>query len=542
MSSDTSAYLKVLPLGGCGEVGLNATLLVQGQDALLIDCGALLGPHSAQGVEKLVPGLEPLFREGRVLRGVLLTHGHEDHIGGLSALLAEQDVPVFGTPYTLDLVRSRLERAPSEARQKGRLVEVAQGGSVELGPFSAEFIRVAHSLPQASALCIESSAGRVLHSGDFKIDPTPLQEATDLERLAAVGAKGVDLLLSDSTNAEVPGHGRSEQEVCQTLDRMIQETEGRVVVTLFASHLYRVRAIAAAAIRAGRRILLVGRALHRSWTMGGARGLLDFDATVLIRKEHANQIPRSRLLVLATGAQGEPMGGLARIAAGQDAALRCLPGDRVVISARTIPGNEISVRKMLNRFARQGIEVVQDRMAPVHCSGHAQRAEQKQLLELVKPKSFIPIHGERTMLEAHAQTARATGVSEVLVLEDGNSAVLGGEKLQRGPDEEISRRPMDEEGRLMDWGDIKARRKIGRAGLVVCTRVFDESGRLQRAPAISVRGIPSNAQQLRRLEEQILVGEIHSTEKLISVLKAALKGKRGLSPEIVIQDVKTRGD
>ena len=484
-ASFTGPSLRILPLGGCGEIGLNATLLLDGQDGLLVDCGALLNVHNAPGVEKAVPGFEPLFTDGRKLHGVVLTHGHEDHVGALPALLNETSVPVFGTPLTLALARSRMERpaapASAEARRnaRARMVEVALGSVIEVGPFRVELIRVAHSLPESAALSIRTRAGHVLHSGDFKLDPTPYDGApTDTDRLRALGAEGVDVLLSDSTNAERPGHGPSESEVAATLDRLVAETEGRVVVTLVASHLHRIRAAVAAAKRTGRRVAVVGRALEETWKLGVQSGHLPHDPGVLVRPEHVGRIPGQQLLMLATGAQGEWQGGLHRIAFGNERGLRCQTGDRVIVSARVIPGHEVDVRRVHNQLIRHGAEVVTDRMALVHCSGHAHAGEQADLLRLVRPRYFVPVHGERAMLEAHARTAVAGGLApeRVHVIEDGESVVLRGGELVRGPDEPVSQRAVDPGGRLLDWDDVRARNQIGRQGLAVVSVVLDARG------------------------------------------------------------------
>lgn len=541
--------LRVVPLGGCGEVGLNATLLLLGERALLIDCGALLGVYNAPGVEKAVPGFEPLFAPGRKLDAVVLTHGHEDHIGALPALLAELDVPVFGTPTTLDFVRARLEReagAASEARsQRGRLVEVPLGGHVAAGPFAVELIRVTHSMPDSAALFIDTPAGRVLHSGDFRLDPTPIHgPPTDVERLRALGDAGVDLLLSDSTNSERPGHGASETEVASTIQRLVATAPGRVVVTLFASHLHRLRAVMQAALRAGRRVCLVGKSLERAYELGLARGLLPADPGLLVRLERLAAHPRVGVVVVASGSQGEWQGGFHRIASGQDAALRCLPGDRVVISARTIPGREPQVRRLMNLLLRQGAEVVTDRMAPVHCSGHAHAGEQADLLALVRPRSFVPIHGDRAMLEAHARTARGAGLEDhqITVVEDGQSVVLTGGRVARGPDEPVSQRALDGGGRLLDWGDVRDRNKIGRSGLLTCSVVMDRAGRPAGRPAITFRGRREPATLVDRAAHAVmaalsrpdLISEARQEEAVRAALRQVLKDHGSVLPELQV--------
>jgi ribonuclease J len=544
MHVEAAPRLRVLPLGGCGEIGLNATLLLYGDDALLIDCGALLGVWDAPGIERAVPGFEPLFVPNRRLLGVVLTHGHEDHLGALPALLAELDVPVFGTPTTISFARSRLERTPGERASQDKLTAIPLGGRAAIGPFEVEFIRVTHSIPEAAALCIETPGGRVLHSGDFKLDAGPIDGMlTDVERLRALGDRGIDLLLSDSTNAEVHGRSKTEREVAQSLGEIIGSTEGRVVVSLFSSHLHRISAAVEAARRHGRKILLAGRSLERTWEIGIEQGLLPSDPTLLLTPEGAAQKPRREVLVLATGTQGELTGGLARIAAANDAAMRPLPGDRVVLSSRTIPGNELPVRKIVNDFARRGIEVVHDRMAPVHCSGHAYSEEQADLLRIVRPKSFLPVHGERTMLEAHARIAEAVGIdrSRILVIEDGESVVLGNDRLERGPEEIVSKRMVDAGGRVLDWGDVRDRRRIGRAGLIVCSMAIERSTGSAAGVAISARGMTLSSafrEELRRAAAATIEGResLAVMETAVrNTIRERARAQLGSTPEIEVQ-------
>ncbi len=533
--------VRIIPLGGCGEVGLNATLILDGQDGLLIDCGALLGVPNAPGVEKAVPGFEPLFAEGRRIHGVVLTHGHEDHVGALPALLAEKTLPVFGTPLTLALARSRMEQpnAPvaAEARRtaRTRMLETPLGSVVEVGPFRIELIRVTHSLPESAALSVRTRAGHIVHSGDFKLDATPLDgPPTDTDRFRALGQDGVDLLLSDSTNAERKGHGPSERHVATTLDELVAESTGRVVVTLVSSHFHRIRAAVTAALRAGRKVAIVGPALEETWKLGVRTGHLPFDANVLVVANRLPRLPKDGALVLATGAQGEWQGGLHRIAFGDEPALRCGAGDRVVISARTIPGNEVAVRRVHNQLLRHGVDVVTDRMALVHCSGHAHAGEQEDLIRMIRPRYFVPIHGERAMLEAHARTASRAGLppDRVLVIEDGESVVLRGGEVVRGPDEPVRQRAVDAAGRLIDWDDVRARHRIGRTGLAVVSVVLDGMGRPLADPVVTFRGVAAGAvlstAVARAVREAIEVRPHADPESLaIKVTRATIRA-RGL--------------
>jgi ribonuclease J len=463
--------LSVLPLGGCGEVGLNATLLLDGADGLLIDCGVLLNLQDAPGVERAVPDFGPLFRAGRQLRALVLTHGHEDHLGAVGAFLAETDAPVYGPPLAIALLSAKLEGLSAAKRE--RLHAVPLGETVEVPPFRVEWIRMTHSLPDSAALHIETRAGRVLHSGDFKLDPRPLDgRLSDVERLRALGELGVELLLADSTNSELPGSTGAEAEVGLEIERLVREAPERVVVACFASHLHRIEGVVRAARSGGRRIALVGRALQTAWRLGIEGGHLSGEPGLLLDERRLERVPRKEQLLLVTGSQGEPRAGLSRVATGGEAALRLGPGDRVILSASTIPGNERAVRRLKNAMRRTGAEVVDDRMAAVHCSGHAHQDEQAELLRLVRPRFFVPVHGDRAMLERHAQTAVAAGIvprERVLVIEDGDSAVLSAGELRRGPTEPVRPRPVDaDSGEIIGWEELEDRRRIGASGLLVC--------------------------------------------------------------------------
>ncbi|MEL7367386.1 MAG: ribonuclease J [Myxococcota bacterium] len=553
-ASFSGPQVRILPLGGCGEVGLNAMLLLDGDDGLLIDCGALLGLHNAPGAEKAVPGFEPLFESGRRIHGVVLTHGHEDHVGALPALLAEKSLPIVGTPLTLSLARSRMERpnAPvvAEARiaARTRMIETPFGATVQLGPFSVEFIRVTHSLPESAALSIRTRAGHIVHSGDFKLDPTPFDgPTTDTERLSALGDEGVDLLLSDSTNAERPGHGPSESAVAETLEQMVASSSGRVVVTLVSSHIHRIRAAVQAALRSGRRVAIVGRALEDAWKLGVQSGYLPFDPGMIVRADRIRRLPRREVLVLATGAQGEWQGGLHRIAFGSESALWCEAGDRVIVSARVIPGNEVAARRVQNQLLRRGADVVNDRMALVHCSGHAHAGEQAQMLRLVRPRYFVPVHGERAMLQAHARTAEAAGLSadRVIIIENGESVVLRGGEVVRGPKEVVSQRAVDTTGRLLEWDDVRARNRIGRRGLAVVSVVLDQSERPLAEPVVSFKGVSASAVVSTAVSVAVKQaiesarGPVDET-MIHRAARAALKARKGLAPTIECHILRVR--
>jgi len=487
--------LRVLPIGGCGEVGLNSTLLIDEQDALLIECGILLSLPDAPGVDAAIPDLDALDRDDRKLRGVVITHGHEDHIGAVPWVLEKFDVPVYGPPLALRLLARKLEDKP---RLQANLHPIPLGESFDLGPFHIELVRVTHSLPDSAALYIETRRHKILHSGDFKLDPHPKDgRCTDTERLKAIGDAGVDLLLSDSTNSERHGRTRPECDVGTEVMRQVQQVEGRVLVSCFASHLHRLQSIIDAAISTNRQIALLGRAMHSSFSIGHEDGWLRFDPSLLVDEKRIADIPRERLMVLATGSQGEARAALARIALGETKSWHPEPGDRLILSSTTIPGNEKSVRRIVNAMARLGVRVINDRAAAVHCSGHAQAEEQADLLRMVRPRHFVPIHGERAMLEAHVRTAEAAGIDRdrTAIVEDGQSVLLDDGALRRGPTEPAVPVAIDGGARApIEWSEVTVRRKVGFGGMVMCSAVLDRRlHKLRGHPEVSVRGVPGGA-------------------------------------------------
>lgn len=539
MTEPSAPEVGIVPLGGCGEVGLNATLIFDGPDAILIDCGVLLSNPEAPGVDRVVPDFSAIHRAGRKLHGVIITHGHEDHLGAIAELLTEIEVPIYGPPLAILILRSRLE---NRGVRWEALHSVPLGERVQLGPFNIELVRVTHSIPDAAALCIESRAGRILHSGDFKLDPSPVDgQATDLARLAALGDLGVDVLLADSTNSQRPGRTRSEQEVGIELERIALESEGRLVIACFASHLHRLQGIGRAAKASGRRVTLFGRSLHRTWEIGTKSGHLDLEAT-LSDEEQLGRVDKHRSILVVTGTQGEPRAALARLAFSPIDGFQLGAGDRVVLSAMAIPGNERSVRRVLNAIAATGAEVIVDGMRPVHCSGHAHAGEQIDLLRLVRPQHFVPIHGERAMLEAHARTAHAAGVprDRVVVLENGESAILSGGHLFRGPEEPSGRRAIDAgSGREIEWSGVEERRRLSFSGIVICSVLVDAAGRRPiGVPQITPLGLPSLSPAMRAELAEAARDAVEAAGPSQDAVRSAVRGRLrralGVRPQVEV--------
>ncbi|MEW5739540.1 MAG: ribonuclease J [Myxococcota bacterium] len=486
--------LKVTPLGGLGEVGMNTLVLEHGGERVLIDCGLMFPRGDMPGVEIIVPDFAALLDAPDALKGIVLTHAHEDHLGALPWLLREVNVPVWGSPFTLALARHRLEEAGVEAdlRELGPREEFRVGEQ-----FRVEPVRVTHSVPDSVGLIVRTPTGTLVHSGDFKLDDEPVDaQRTDLQRLGEVGDEGVMALLSDSTNAEVPGITGSERVVQDTFERLVTAAKGRVVIALFGSHLHRVRHAVELARRLGRRVVLVGRSLQRNVELAQQVGLLDAWADVLAGADAIGQLPPERLLVLCTGAQAEPRSALMNMLAPEPGALRIEAGDLVILSSRTIPGNEPLVTALINRLLARGAHVVYPAIEPgVHVSGHAAQDEQRRLLEVVRPRHFVPIHGELRHLHSHLQLARRQGLAaeRTFLMTDGD--VVGFEQdtavsLGRVP---VGTRAMRRESVAAIGPEaLGERRALAETGVVVAVAVLQlGGGRVVSGPTVHAQGIPA---------------------------------------------------
>ena len=397
--------LRIIPLGGLGEVGKNMTVFEVGDERIVVDAGLAFPRDEHFGVDLVLPDFSYLV--GRPVRAIVLTHAHEDHVGGLPYVLREVDVDeVIGTRLTLALVKSKLDEHGLAAVTA--LTEAEPGRApIELGPFRIELIRMAHSIPDAAAIVIETPAGRVLHTGDWKLDHTPVDGLkTDVGALAALGNRGVDLLLGDSTNAERPGMTGSERLVGEAFRQLIPLRTGRIIVASFASNIHRVQQAAEVAIANGRKVAVVGRSMRKNMNIARSLGYVDLPDDVIVSPKEAMDLPPGEVLILCTGSQGEPMSALTRIAYGDHQNVVVERGDTVIISAKPVPGNELRVHDSINRLARLGAEVLHQEIAPVHVSGHACSEELRTLLSLVRPRAVMPIHGEYRMLAAHARLAQ----------------------------------------------------------------------------------------------------------------------------------------
>ena len=421
-SSKPKGKLLVIPLGGLGEIGKNMTVFQYGDDIVILDAGLSFPEDDMLGIDLVIPDMSYLFENRDKVRGVVLTHGHEDHIGALSYLLREVNVPVYGSRLALGLVEGRLKE---NRVGKYNLVPTNPGDELTLGVFKIGFIQGSHSIPDACGIYFKTPVGTVVHTGDFKIDQTPVDnKLIDIHKFAELGNQGVMLLMSDSTNAERPGYTASERTVTAALDVQFRASKNRIIMASFASNVLRVGQAIQTAAKYGRKVVVMGRSMVNVVGISTEMGYLDIPEGVLIEPEEMKNYRDDQLLILTTGSQGEPMAGLSRMASGTHRSVAIVPGDTVIFSATPIPGNEKSVSRTIDSLLRLGAHVIYERSSGVHVSGHASREELKLMLNLVRPKYFIPVHGEYRMLRQHGALAEEMGVPSENVFYGENGHVF----------------------------------------------------------------------------------------------------------------------
>jgi len=486
--------LKIIPLGGLGEVGKNMTAYEFNREILIVDAGIMFPHNDMLGIDYIIPDFEYLRDKADKVVGIVITHGHEDHIGAIHHLLADIPAPVYATPLTLGLIEGKLAR--NNALNKVSLNKVKAGGSVEVGPFKVEFFHICHSIPDAVSLGITTPAGLVVHMSDFKFDHTPVDGwQTDYAKLSEFSRRGVDLLLSDSTNSERAGWTPSEMVIGPAFDKVFMEAKGRVIVATFASLISRVQQVADAAAKHGRKMTLAGPSMLDNVKIARKLGYLDIPDELLVPIDQALQMQDHKVAIMCTGSQGEPSSIVGRLSAGTNRQFDLKQGDTVVLSSHPIPGNEETISKTINRLLRRGANVIYDAIAPVHVSGHASQEEQKLLFSLVQPKHFIPIHGELRQLKRHARLAVEVGLAEenVMVVENGQIVELSGGKIKLG--ERIPGGYVFVDGESIgdvDHGIMREREKLARNGIfLIDISVNKLTGRLLHDPEIITRGFVS---------------------------------------------------
>src|SRR6202050_3882667 len=508
-STSMTAPVRIVALGGLGEIGLNLMAIECAGRAIVIDCGVMFPDEPALGLGSYIPEMAWLERSHVAVEAVVLTHAHEDHIGALPHLLRRFNVPVYGTDITLAFTRRRL--ADEQFDDPIDLRTIVPRKRFEVGPFEIEPLRVTHSTPDSVALAIRTPAGIIVHSGDFKIDAAPVDgQHFDTEAFAALGHEGVALLLSDSTNVERPGRSGSESSLKPILRELISRTSNRFFLSAFSSHIHRIRQVAEVSREVGRRVVPLGRRMAESVRLGMETGQLSFAPGMFVEPEEADFIEPRKLTYLASGSQGEPFSALAKLAIDDHPRVHIENGDMVVLSSRFIPGNERSINTLVNHLCKLGAEVVYDSIAPVHVSGHASRDELAELIQLVKPQYFVPIHGEYRHLSRHLALAAEAGVPErnCFLLEDGDSLVLKGEQAHRSRKAHTGRILM-EGGEIEDVALIGERRNLAHDGTVIAVIAVSVSmGTIVGGPDIFSRGLVSGngtSPHMRRGREEIMM-------------------------------------
>jgi ribonuclease J len=496
--------VRIIPLGGVGEIGLNMTVIEAGDDLLVVDAGLMFPEEGMPGIDLVVPDMTYLFERRERVRAVLLTHGHEDHTGALPYLLDGLKVPVYGTPLSLGLAAEKLRECDLVAEADLRPVRARD--RVRLGAFEVEFLRVSHSIPDGVALAIATPAGTIVHTGDFKFDQSPVDgQLTDYRRLSELGDAGVLVLLSDSTNAGRDGFTPSERTVGRAFEEIIRSAPGCVIVACFASNLHRIQQVLDVAASLGKQVAVSGKSMVANTRIGTELGYLRVPQGTLIGPEELQRLPPSRGVLLTTGSQGEPLSAIARIASAEHRQIRVAPGDTVVFSARVIPGNEKSIARTINDLYRQGARVVTEEVAGVHVSGHASREELKLMLNLTRPTYLVPIHGEPRHLHLHAELAREVGVppAHTFVVENGDILEFTcghGRIAGRAP---AGRVYVDGKG-IGDVGDavLKDRQRLAQDGVVVVAIGMDRYlGKVVAGPEILSRGFAGGQPPDTRLDD-----------------------------------------
>ena len=483
--------LKIISLGGLNEIGKNLTVYEYGNDIIVVDCGMGFPDDDMYGIDVVIPDVSYLIKNQSKIRGIFITHGHEDHIGAIPYVLRSVNAPIYATRMSAGLIQLKLEE--HRLVSKTKMITCEAGDVIQAGKFSVEFIHVNHSIADAVAFAIKSPVGTVVHTGDFKIDTTPIQGGMiDLARFGALGRDGVLALLADSTNVERPGYTRSESSVGNSFDVLFKGCEERIIVTTFASNVDRLQQIINVAARYGRRVAVTGRSMENAMKVSTALGYMNIPDGVLMDLNHIKSLPKNKVCIITTGSQGEPLSALSRMASCSHRQVRVGPGDFIIISAKPIPGNEKSVTKIVNGLLLLGAEVIYEGMYDVHVSGHACQEEQKLMLTLTRPKYFLPVHGEYKQLKKHAITAASLGIptSNILIAENGSNIILSQDEMKLGEPVTAGAVMVDGLG-VGDVGNVvlRDRKHLSEDGLVIIVATVDsKTGKVLAGPDLVSRG------------------------------------------------------
>lgn len=536
--------LKIVPLGGLGEVGKNMTAYEYGGDILIVDAGIMFPQNDMLGVDYIIPDFEYLLDKVNRVRGIVITHGHEDHIGAVRHVLEQIPVPVFGTPLTLGLIEGKLAR--NGFTDKADLRTLQAGEKVQIGKFTIETFHICHSIPDSIGLGITTGAGLVVHMSDFKFDQTPVDNwPTDYAKLAEFSQRGVDLLLSDSTNSERPGWTPSERVIGPAFDKVMAEAKGRVIVATFASLISRIQQVADSAVKANRKLAFAGTSMVENAKIARNLGYLVVPDATLVPIDQALKMDDSKVVIMCTGSQGEPSSIIGRLSTGSNRQFDVQAGDTIVLSSHPIPGNEEVISRAINRLIRFGANVIYDAIAPVHVSGHAAQEEQKLLFNLVRPKHFLPIHGELRQLKHHAVLAQEMGIpaENIIVVENGQVVELSGGKLKLG--ERIPGGYVFVDGESIggiDHDVMKEREQLARNGIVIVDMSVDKiTGRLKHEPEIITRGFltPDDAERLvpeirKRVMKVVNTSGLETEKDISAAVKSYLYDQTKRRPMVFV--------
>ena len=523
--------LKIIPLGGLDEIGKNITVLEYGKDMIVVDCGVGFPDEEMYGVDLVIPDFTYLVQNAKKLRGMFITHGHEDHIGSIPYCMQQVNCPIHGTAMTNGLIKLKLEE--HKLADAVKLITHKPGDVVRAGCFTVEFIHVNHSIADAVAFAITTPVGKVVMTGDFKIDPSSKDGMTDLTRFGQLGNEGILALMCDSTNVERPGYTPSENVVAEGLDRQFKNCDSRIVVTTFASNMHRIQAVLATAHRYGRKVAVTGRSMENMLKVAQELGYLNIPAGTLVELGAIKSLPKNKIVIVSTGSQGENMSALYRMAFSTHKQVEILAGDRIIISASAIPGNEKAVSRIINELYRKGAEVVYEKSEGLHVSGHACQEELKIIHALCKPKYFIPVHGEQRHLQIHGKLAVAMGLSpkNVRIGEIGSVIEFTGKNCKINGAVPAGKVFVDGTG-VGDVGSVvlRDRKHLATDGMiVVCVNISAYDGELVSGPDIITRGfiyVKESEELMEELREVVLEAIDRCSRKRIrdwAILKTAIK-------------------